>query len=356
MSTTEPSALIYCRALPLSRVREFSGWPGVADVAERVVYLHQDLSVTDDPDPGSERLFVSTTPQWRQFCRDHLGMSAREAAALGGHEDPPAKEASTDHGAMVLLGVGSNVGKSQVAYALCRMSQRLARRTGFFKSLLIGHRRVPANDSGHVGAELAEYASALDAPLLQASNPCFFDSHANELLVLGHPCGNYKMTAVDNVDFSSMPPAQLQSTREIVLTQYANIRANNDFVVVEGGGSCTDDIRYDFSNGFLAANVNAHVVLVASGANGGFAAALTGTYELLPESVRRRVRGFICNQVDPDLPQVRWNLQRVTERLGIECFGCIPHIAGASSMSPRQWADTVCDFLARGAIMELMAQ
>ena len=276
--------------------------------------------------------------------------------AINGVHRRVAAKAPGDDAALVLLGVGSNVGKSQVAYALCRMGQRLACRIGFFKSLLIGRRRVPANDSGYVGSQLAEYASAVDMPLLQASNPCFFDSGSSELMVLGRSCGNYRMTADDNVDFSSMSPAQLESTRKIVLAQYASIRARSDFVVVEGGGSCTDDLRYDFSNGFLAANVNAHAVLVASGANGGFAAALIGTHELLPEPVKRRVRGFICNQVDPSVPQVRCNLQRVTERLGIECLGCVPRVASASSMTPRQWTDTMCEFLSHGQIMELLPQ
>ena len=95
--STEPGSLIYCRALPLSRVREFPGWPAQASADERVVYLHEDLSVTTDPDPGSERLFVSDTPQWQQFCRGALEMLDRPPVVLEKHEEQPS-ESATAHG------------------------------------------------------------------------------------------------------------------------------------------------------------------------------------------------------------------------------------------------------------------
>ena len=87
----------YCRAYPLSRLRQFPGWSEKAENARKVakeidgeivrvpreltdddyVYLHADLTVTDGIFIDENIIFNDVTPEWIEFCRNVLGQQAR---------------------------------------------------------------------------------------------------------------------------------------------------------------------------------------------------------------------------------------------------------------------------------------
>lgn len=78
----------YCRAYPLAELRRFPGWqelpaPAAGDSlqaeddaappVEEVVFVHQDLTVTRSAWHGEQVLFVSSAPDWQEFCATTLG-------------------------------------------------------------------------------------------------------------------------------------------------------------------------------------------------------------------------------------------------------------------------------------------
>ena len=83
----------YCRAYPLSRLRQFPGWSEKAENARRVikevngervevareltdvdyVYLHTNFTVTDGIFIDENIIFSDVTPEWIEFCRNVLG-------------------------------------------------------------------------------------------------------------------------------------------------------------------------------------------------------------------------------------------------------------------------------------------
>ena len=67
----------YCRAYRLAELRAFSAWPQEAGADEALVYLHDDLTVTEDVWPGEGVLFGAdlVSPEWERFCAEQLGFA-----------------------------------------------------------------------------------------------------------------------------------------------------------------------------------------------------------------------------------------------------------------------------------------
>src|SRR6185503_2417794 len=84
---------VYCRAYPLSRLRQFAGWTERSENARRItkelngeavevpreltdtdyVYLHTNFTVTDGIFIDENIIFSDVTPEWIEFCRNVLG-------------------------------------------------------------------------------------------------------------------------------------------------------------------------------------------------------------------------------------------------------------------------------------------
>lgn len=82
----------YCKAYPLARLRQFSGWSEKAQNARRImqevngetvtipreltdadyVYLQTNFTVTDGIFIDENIIFSDVTPEWIEFCRNVL--------------------------------------------------------------------------------------------------------------------------------------------------------------------------------------------------------------------------------------------------------------------------------------------
>ena len=76
----------YLKAYLLKELRQYSGWvekvPAVESAAEQkqgpelkddeIVYIHEDLKVTQGCFEDSPVIFDEVTPGWEQFCKDNL--------------------------------------------------------------------------------------------------------------------------------------------------------------------------------------------------------------------------------------------------------------------------------------------
>ncbi|WP_405059142.1 ankyrin repeat domain-containing protein [Kribbella sp. NBC_01505] len=70
----------YCRAYRLCELEGFPGWPEPADNQPRpepdsVVYLQDDLTVTEGAWPGEAVLFGGGSAEWESYCRETLGFA-----------------------------------------------------------------------------------------------------------------------------------------------------------------------------------------------------------------------------------------------------------------------------------------
>ncbi len=83
----------YCKAYPLSKLRQFPGWTEKAEEARKIrkevddeiveearkltdedyVYLQMNYTVTDGIFVDENIIFSDVTPEWIEFCQNCLG-------------------------------------------------------------------------------------------------------------------------------------------------------------------------------------------------------------------------------------------------------------------------------------------
>lgn len=96
----------YCRAYPLSRLRQFSGWSEKAENARRItkevngemvevareltdtdyVYLHTNFTVTDGIFIDENIIFSDVTPEWIEYCRNVLAQKVSKTRPQQGED------------------------------------------------------------------------------------------------------------------------------------------------------------------------------------------------------------------------------------------------------------------------------
>lgn len=90
----------YCKAYPIARLRQFSGWKEKAENARKekqqvdgkeieaprqltdddFLYLQTDLTVTDGIFLGENVIFDDVTPEWTEFCKNELAFEIPDFA------------------------------------------------------------------------------------------------------------------------------------------------------------------------------------------------------------------------------------------------------------------------------------
>ncbi len=81
----------YCKAYPVRRLREFSGWREELShlntdrkdgreiesvlTDDDILYLQEDYTVTDGVFQDENMVFDTVTDEWKAFCHDQLGFS-----------------------------------------------------------------------------------------------------------------------------------------------------------------------------------------------------------------------------------------------------------------------------------------
>ena len=142
---------------------------------------------------------------------------------------------------------------------------------------------------------------------------------------------------------------------QAVLQSYRRLADNYQAVVVEGAGSPAEiNLRdNDIANMGFAEAADCPVVLVADIDRGGVFAHLVGTLELLSQSERERVVGFVINKFRGDIALLQPGLGWLERKTGKPVLGVLPylpdfHLDAEDAIDSRQQLDrsranlTVC--------------
>ena len=240
-------------------------------------------------------------------------------------------------GALMIQGTSSWAGKSLLTTALCRSFARRGVRVAPFKAQnMSNNARVVRG--GEIGA--AQYLQALAAGVEPdvRMNPILVKpgaEHRAQLVVDGR---------VDHV-LSATPWQQRQRRLWPVIERALDsLLAEFELVVIEGAGSPAEiNLReFDLVNMRVAAAADAPVLLVADIHRGGAFAHLYGTWALLRDDERARIRGFVLNKFRGD-PQLLLPGPALLEELtGVPVIGVVPWLEhglpdedGAGRPAPR---------------------
>ncbi len=229
----------------------------------------------------------------------------------------------------MVQGTGSDVGKSLVVAGLCRAFTRRDLKVRPFKPQNMSNNAAVcvANDDGGDGGTTGEIgrAQALQARACGVAphidmNPVLLKPQTDvgtQVVVHGAVRGNATAR-----DYHGWKPELLGA----VLESFARLGDSADLIIAEGAGSPAEmNLRHgDIANMGFAEAADVPVVLVADISRGGVLATLVGTWTLLPDAERARVKGYIVNKFRGDVGLFDGALDIIGEHTGLRCLGVVP--------------------------------
>ena len=218
-----------------------------------------------------------------------------------------------------ILGTGSDVGKSVVVTALCRIFSNRGIRVAPFKAQNMSNNSYVTASGGEVGRAQVVQAEAARVPVHVDMNPVLLKPSSDtgsQVVVHGKPIGNSEAsTYFADTDYL------FGKAKESL----GRLRTSHELIVMEGAGSCAEvNLRSrDFVNFRMAHAADAPVILVADIDRGGVFAQLIGSLEVTPPEDRRRVRGFIINRFRGDPNLFRDGIEYIERKTGIPVLGLV---------------------------------
>ncbi|WP_442950879.1 cobyric acid synthase [Paenibacillus sp. An7] len=224
---------------------------------------------------------------------------------------------------LMLQGTASDVGKSIVTTALCRLFLQDGYQPAPYKSQNMALNSYVTLDGKEIGRAQGVQAEACGLPATTDMNPILIKpikDMYSQIVVHGVP--KMQMSAMDYRNHF------LPQAKTIVLDALDRLREQYDIVLMEGAGSPAEiNLKdRDIVNMNLAGWADAPVLLISDIDRGGVFASLVGTLELLEPHERARVKGFIINKFRGDLALLQPGLDWLTERTGIPVLGVLPYI------------------------------
>jgi len=222
--------------------------------------------------------------------------------------------------AIMVQGTASNVGKSLICTALCRLFSREGYRVAPFKAQNMALNSFSTPDGGEIGRSQAVQAEAAGLAPSVEMNPILLKPDAragSQVILLGQPVGLMSPERYDRYKDDAFA---------IVEQSYRRLAAQHDLIVIEGAGSPVEvNLKdRDLANMRVAAMADAPVLLVGDIDRGGLFASIIGTLALLDHDERRRVRGFIVNKFRGDIEHLRPGLRFLEVETDRPVLGVIP--------------------------------
>lgn len=204
------------------------------------------------------------------------------------------RAAASEKGAVVMLqGTASDIGKSVVTTALCRIFLQDGFRPAPYKSQNMALNSYVTLDGKEIGRAQGVQAEACGIVATTDMNPILIKpvkDMTSQIVIHGVP--ERRMSAMAyRTEF-------LPTAKQIVLEALDRLRAEYDIVVMEGAGSPAEiNLKdRDIVNMNLAGWADSPVILVADIDRGGVFASIVGTLALLEPHEAARVKGFIINK------------------------------------------------------------
>ena len=227
--------------------------------------------------------------------------------------------------AIMLMGTGSDVGKSLIAAGLCRLFADQGLRVRPFKPQNMSNNAAVTVDGGEIGRAQALQARAARIDPTVHMNPILLKPETTtgaQVIVQG------RRTATQSARECFKDRGQYMPA---VLASFASLAREADLVIIEGAGSPAEvNLRQgDLANMGFAEAANVPVLLIGDIHRGGVIASLVGTKEILAADDALRIKGFIINNFHGDPELFSEGVAFTEGRTGWPCLGIVPHFSAA---------------------------
>ena len=224
---------------------------------------------------------------------------------------------------IMVMGTASDVGKTMICTAFCRLLSDEGLRVAPFKSQNMS--RFSARTENVEEMSRAQYLQAEAArttPIIEM-NP-----------ILIKPIGGMKSDVrffgetFDAVDGFAYREQFFTKALEAIRSSLNRLAESFDVIVIEGAGSPAEMNLNDreIVNMRVADMADVPVLLVADIDRGGAIASIVGTLQLLAPEHRARVKGIIINKFHGDVSLFQEGVDFIETHTGIRVVGVIPHM------------------------------
>lgn len=222
----------------------------------------------------------------------------------------------------MLVGTGSDVGKSIIATALCRIFLQDGYHPAPFKAQNMALNSFATPDGFEIGRAQAVQAEACRLKPHTDMNPLLLkpnSEHTTQVVLNGKPIGNRSA-------YDYFRKEGREELRKAVNEAYDRLSSSYMPIVMEGAGSVSEiNLRdSDLVNMPMARHADADVILVADIDRGGVFASCYGSIMLQTPEDRRRIKGIIVNKFRGDIRLFEEGRKMLEEICGIPVLGVVP--------------------------------
>lgn len=223
----------------------------------------------------------------------------------------------------MFAGTGSDVGKSVIAAAFCRIFLQDGYTPAPFKAQNMALNSFATPDGLEIGRAQAVQAEAAGIPCHTDMNPLLLKPTTDkvaQVVLNGKPFGNqsaYQYFKKEGRDFF----------RNEVNAAFDRLSVRFNPVVMEGAGSVSEiNLREtDIVNLPMAIHAGADVILVADIDRGGVFASVYGSIMLMSEEERKYVKGILINKFRGDIRLFESGIKILEDLCGIPVIGVVPY-------------------------------
>ena len=223
---------------------------------------------------------------------------------------------------LMIQGTASNAGKSLIVAALCRIYTKRGYKVAPFKSQNMSLNSYTTFENGEIGiAQMLQAEAAMIEPSI----------HMNPVLL--KPKGDFTSNviiqgkSIGDMNFYDYQHKYHDTAFDAIKDSFNKLSKEYDIIVIEGAGSPAEiNMReQDIANMEIAHLADANVILIADIEMGGVFAAIAGTYVLLDDYDRSRLKATVINKFRGNLDILKPGLDRIEEITGEPVLGVLPY-------------------------------
>lgn len=224
---------------------------------------------------------------------------------------------------IMVMGTASDVGKTMICTALCRLLSDEGTRVAPFKSQNMSRFSARTEKGEEMSrAQVLQAEAARTEPVIEM-NP-----------ILLKPLGNmtsdvyFSGEHFEAIDGMAYREQFFDRAIETIRTSLQTLAATFETVVIEGAGSPAEVNLKDreIVNMRVADMADVPVLLVADIDRGGAIASIVGTLALLEPAHRKRVKGIIINKFHGNVSLFEEGVDFIESYTGIRVVGVVPHM------------------------------
>lgn len=224
---------------------------------------------------------------------------------------------------LMLAGTGSDVGKSIIAAAFCRIFLQDGYHPAPFKAQNMALNSYATPEGLEIGRAQAVQAEAAGVPCHTDMNPLLLkpsSDHTSQVVLNGRPIGNRNA-------YEYFRREGREELRKEVHAAFDRLAARYNPVVMEGAGSISEiNLRdSDLVNLPMAMHAGADVILVADIDRGGVFASVYGSVMLLRPEERKHIKGILINKFRGDIRLFESGVKMLEDLCGVPVVGVVPY-------------------------------